>query len=54
MNRHSAELSKIRQHFRNTYKVFQKLNLSKNVRNKKFAPKLISFDLNQIFFDIED
>ena len=44
----------------NILEIFQKLNLSKKVSNKKFAPKLISFNLNlkdnkeSDVFDIEN
>ena len=53
----SGELSKIRHHF--IHKVTQKLMLSRNVNNKKCAPKLIFFYEKklrkiQIFFDAEN
>jgi hypothetical protein len=41
-NWYSGELSKIGHHFSN--KVIQKLMLSKNVKNKKCAPKLVLFN----------
>ena len=53
----NGELSKIGHHFSN--KEFQKLILSKNVNNKKFAPKLIFFNEKKlrkirIIFDKEN
>ena len=53
----NGEVSKIRHHFRN--KSYSILKLSKNVNNKKCAPKLIFFNEKKlrkirIIFDIEN
>ena len=53
----NGELSKIGHHFSN--KVIQKLILSKNVNNKKSAPKLAFFNEKklrkiQMIFDVEN
>ena len=48
----NGELSKIGHHFSN--KKFQRLILSKNVNNKKFAPKLVFFLEKKIEKDSDD
>ena len=48
----NGELSKIGHHFSN--KVFKKLMLSKNVNNKKCAPKLVFFNEKKIEKDSDD
>ena len=48
----NAELSKIGHHFSN--EVIQKLILSKNVNNKKCAPKLVFFNEKKIEKDSND
>ena len=48
----NGEVSKIGYHFRN--KIFQILILSNNVKNKRFAPKLIFFNEKKIEKDSDD
>ena len=48
----SGELSKIGHHFSN--KVIYKLTLSRNVNNKKCAPKLVLFNEKKIEKDTDD